>query len=183
MTDEEAYMKYFDGSEEAADFLIKRYDDALVLYINGYIRDMHEAEDLMIEAFSNVFVKKRPIGGEGSFKAYLYKTAHNLAIRHSQKCRIPFIHLDDLDFEPQSSELADTAFFHNERNKKLYEALGKLKREYREALYLIYFEEMSYRNAAMVMGKNEPQITKLIYRGKQSLKALLEEEDVHYADI
>lgn len=183
MSDEEAYKEYFNGSEKAADVLIKRYGDPLVLYINGYIRDMHEAEDLMIEAFSNMFVKKRPIGGEGSFKAYLYKIAHNLSIRHSQKYRIPFIHIDDLTFEPQSSELADTAFFQNERNQKLYEALGKLKKEYREALYLVYFEEMSYRNAAVVMGKNEAQVTKLVYRGKQSLKALLEEEDIHYADI
>lgn len=183
ISDETAYREYFSGDEKAADILIKRYGDPLVLYINGYIKDMHEAEDLMIEAFSNMFVKKRPIDGEGSFKAYLYKTAHNLAIRHNQKYRFPFIHIDDLTFELPSNELADTAFFYNERNQKLYEALGKLKKEYREALYLVYFEDMSYRDASMVMGKNESQITKLIYRGKQSLKALLEEEDIHYADI
>ena len=47
----------------------------LIFYINGYIKDVHEAEDLMIEAFSQIFAKERPITGEGSFKAYLYKTA------------------------------------------------------------------------------------------------------------
>lgn len=56
----------------------------LIFYINGYIKDVHEAEDLMIEAFSQIFAKERPITGEGSFKAYLYKTARNLALRHSK---------------------------------------------------------------------------------------------------
>ena len=57
-----------------------------------------------------------------------------------------------------------------------------MKAEYREALYLIYYEDMSYRNAATVMKKSEEQITKLVYRGKQRLKAILEQEGFTYAD-
>ena len=60
--------------------------------------------------------------------------------------------------------------------------LKKLKAEYREALYLVYFEDMSYRDAATVMNKSESQITKLVYRGKQSLKVILEQEGFTYAD-
>ena len=87
-----------------------------------------------------------------------------------------------MDFEPQSNELSDTELARKERNRQLYNGLEKLKAEYREALYLVYFEEMSYRNAAKVMNKSEGQITKLVYRGKQSLKAILEQEGFTYAD-
>lgn len=176
-TDEAAYEQYFCGKEDAADALIKKYGDPLVHYINGYIKDPYEAEDLMIEAFSRLFVKKRPLREAGSFKAYLYKTAHNLALRHSQKHRILFLHLDELTFEPQSEVLVDTEFLRGEQNRQLYQAIGKLKKEYREAIYLVYFEAMSYRDAAVVMGKNETQITKLVYHGKQNLKAILEQEE------
>lgn len=82
ISDETAYRRYLDGEEQAAELLVERYGDALTLYVHGYIRDLHEAEDLMIEAFSQLFAKERPIGGEGSFRAYLYRTARNLAIRH-----------------------------------------------------------------------------------------------------
>ena len=41
---------------------------------------------------------------------------------------------------------------------------------------------MCYRDAAMVMNKSEGQITKLVYRGKQSLKAILEQEGFIDAD-
>lgn len=182
ISDEAAYRRYLDGEENAADLLVEKYGDALILYINGYIKDIHEAEDLMIEAFSRIFAKERPIRGEGSFKAYLYKTARNLSLRHTKKHRIPFLSLDELDFEPQSEMLVDTAFACNELDMRLYEALEKLKVEYREALYLVSLEELSYRDAARVMGKSETQITNLVYRGKQGLKKILEQEGLLYAD-
>jgi len=182
MTDEELYRRYLDGDEKSVDELMKRYEAALILYITGYLHDLHEAEDLMIEAFSQIFAKERPIGGEGSFKAYLYKTARNLSLRHKKKRRILFLSFDELDFEPQSEVLADTELIHSERDRQLYAALEKLKVEYREALYLVYLADLSYRNAAEVMGKSETQITHLVHRGKQSLKMILEQEGFTYAD-
>lgn len=182
ISDETVYRRYLDGEQNAADLLVEKYGDPLTLYINGYLKDMHEAEDLMIEAFSQIFAKERPITGEGSFQAYLYKTARNLALRHRKKHRLRFLRFEELDFEPQSSALADTELSRMERSRQLYAALEKLKAEYREALYLVYFEDMSYRSAAAVMNKSEGQITKLVYRGKQSLKAILEQEGFTYAD-
>lgn len=178
ITDENIYQRYLRGETNAADLLVEKYADMLIFYINGYIKDIHEAEDLMIEAFSQIFAKERPITGEGSFKAYLYKTARNLALRHSKKHRHLFLWIDDLD----DKTLAETKVFRKERDRQLYAALDKLKPEYREAVYLIYLEEMSYRNTAAVMSKSEQQIKNLVYRGKQSLKAILEQEGFEYAD-
>ena len=182
ISDEIAYRRYLDGEQKAADLLVERYGDALTLYLNGYLRDIHEAEDLMIEAFAQIFAKERPISGAGAFKAYLYKTARNLALRHRKKHWFGCLHLDELNFEPQSDVLADTEFDRIEQRRQLYTALRKLKAEYREALYLVYLEELSYRNAAAVMGKSEAQITNLVHRGKQSLKLILEQEGFIYAD-
>ena len=70
ISDEILYRRYLDCEDKAADTLVEKYGDALTLYINGYLKDIHEAEDLMIEAFSQLFAKERPIEDEGSFKAY-----------------------------------------------------------------------------------------------------------------
>lgn len=182
ISDELAYRRYLLGEESAAEILVERYGDALTFYINGYIKDLHDAEDLMIEAFSLLFAKERPIRDEGSFKAYLYKTARNLALRHSKKHRIRFLKLEELEFEPPARELTDRKLLRDERNRILYHALERIKVEYREALYLIYFEDMSYREAAEILGKKEQQITNLVYRGKQSLKKILEQEGYKYED-
>ena len=182
ISDETAYRRYLDGDPKAADLLVEKYGDPLMLYINGYLKDMYEAEDLMIEAFSQIFAKERPITGAGAFKAYLYKTARNLALRHRKKHRLSFLRFEELDFEPQSDVPADAELSRSERSRQLCDALEKLKVEYREALYLVYLEGMSYRHAATVMNQSEGQITKLVYRGKQSLKATLEQEGFTYAD-
>lgn len=147
VSDETAYRKYLAGDEAAAQLLVERYGDALTLYINGVLGDIHEAEDLMIEAFAHIFARERPIQ-DGCFKAYLYKTGRNLALR----CK----------------------------TRRRYAALGKLKKEYRETLFLVYFEELSYRQAAQVLGRTEQQVTNLVYRGKQQLKQLLEQEGYQY---
>lgn len=57
ISDEMAYWQYLDGKEESADILVERYGDALTYYINGYIHDIHESEDLMIEAFAQRSVR------------------------------------------------------------------------------------------------------------------------------
>ena len=182
ISDETAYRRYLHGEQEAADLLVEKYGDALTLYINGYLRDMHEAEDLMIESFARIFARERPITGAGAFKAYLYKTARNLALRHRKKHWYRHLRIDELDFEPQSEVLADVEFDRGEERRQFYAALLKLKAEYREALYLVYLEGLSYRNAGAIMGKSEKQVTNLVHRGKQSLKLILEREGFTLAD-
>ena len=179
ISDEEAYRQYLDGIEQGADILVDRYGDALTYYIHGYIHDIHESEDLMIEAFSKIFAKERPIKGNGSFRAYLYKTARRLAGNAIKKHRV-YIGLEELPFELPGEALAETSLFENERKKQLYEAMEELKPEYQEALYLVYFEDMSYQGTAEVMGRSESQIKNLVHRGKKSLKELLGKNGFEY---
>ena len=70
----------------------------------------------------------------------------------------------------------------SERERQLYAALEQLKAEYREALYLVYWEDMSYQSAAAVMGKNVQQVTNLVHRGKKNLTGILERERFDHAD-
>ena len=181
-TDETLYELYWQGEEKAADELVLRHGDILTLYINGYLKDMHEAEDLMIETFALMFARRRPVSGEGSFRAYLYRTARNLAGKTKKKHRILHIGLETLPFEIPSGELPEAGLFNSERNSQLYMALEKLKKEYQEALYLVYFEDMSYREAGKVLGKSESQVTNLVHRDKKSLREILGKEGFEYYD-
>lgn len=180
--DETAYRRYLTGDEQAAAELVEKYADALVRYLNSCLHDPEEAEDLMIEAFARLFAKERPLGDEGSFKAYLFRTGRNLALRHIGRLRLPLISWSAVPFELPDELLTEAAFCRGERHGQLRAALDGLKAEYREALYLVYFEGESYRDAARIMGKTEAQITNLIYRGKQRLRAVLEEGGFEYAE-
>ena len=58
-TDENLYEHFWNGEKIAADELVHRQGDILVLFLNSYVKDIYEAEDLMIEAFALMFVKKK----------------------------------------------------------------------------------------------------------------------------
>ena len=70
ISDEALYRQYISGDETGLDELMKRYGNPLTLYINGYLHDVHEAEDLMIEVFSYLFTKKPRIR-DGGFPSAL----------------------------------------------------------------------------------------------------------------
>lgn len=176
MTDEELYRRYLDGDEKSVDELMKRHEAALILYITGYLHDLHEAEDLMIEAFAYLFTK-RPAIRDGGLKAYLYKTARSMALRHKHKLKIHFS-LEVLEEEPESETLVEEAVQTAEQRRILHFCMEQLKADYREALYLVYFEGMSYAEASYLMGKSEKQIADLVYRGKKALKKKLEKEGI-----
>ena len=52
--DEELYRQYLRGDEAGLEALMRKYGNPLTLYINGYLHDVHEAEDLMIEVFTSI---------------------------------------------------------------------------------------------------------------------------------
>lgn len=180
ISDEALYRQYVSGDETGLDELMKRYGNPLTLYVNGYLHDVHEAEDLMIEVFSYLFTKRPRIRDSG-FKAYLYKAARHMALRHKSRWRLSFS-LDDLAEEPDGKLLVEEVVRTKERNQILHFCMGELNPDYREALYLTYFEGMSYLQAAEVMGKNVKQITNMVYRGKESLRGLLEREGITNAE-
>ena len=180
ISDEALYRQYLGGDEAGLVELMKKYGSPLTLYINGYLQDIHEAEDLMIDVFSYLF-SKRPSIRDGGLRAYLYKAARHMALRQKSRRRHSFS-LDTLDDEPDSRTLVAEVVRTKERDRILHLCMKELKPDYREALYLTYFEGMSYLQAAEIMGKNVKQITNMVYRGKESLRGLLEREGISNAD-
>ena len=124
---------------------------------------------------------KSPRIRDGGFKAYLYKAARHMALRHKSK-RKPLFSLDALADEPDGRLLAEEVIRTEERNRILHFCMDEMNPDYREVLYLTYFEDMSYAQAAEVTGKTVKQITNMVYRGKESLRRLLEREGITNAE-
>ena len=61
----------------------------------------------------------------------------------------------------------------DERKRQLHAAIAQLPEELRIAVHLVYFEEMTYEEAAKVMKKNRKQIDNLLYRAKKALHTIL----------
>ena len=179
--DEALYRQYLSGDDTGLEALMKQYGDPLTMYIDGYLHDVHEAEELMLDVFAHLFTKKPRIR-DGGFKAYLYKAARHMALRCKSRRKHPFS-LDELADEPDGRLLAEEVVRTKECSRILHVCMDEMNPDYREALYLTYFEGMSYAQAAQVMGKTVKQITNMVYRGKKSLRRLLEREGITNAEL
>ena len=173
--DEEYFYRLVKGDREALRPLMERYGDPLKLYVDGYIHDADMAEEIMLDAFSRMLVKA-PRLREGAFKPYLYKTARNLAFKHL-KYRSRFMSLDSLAYEPVDQTHFEEGLLEDERNRELYRNLDRISSEYREALFLVYIEGLSYEEAGAVMHKSRKQVENLVFRGKRAMRSLMEAGD------
>lgn len=177
-SDSELYKLFLSGNQSAYDELMLRHGDSLTVYLNGYLHNWQDSEDLMIDAFARIMVK-RPAIREGGFKVYLYKTARNLATRfHFYRAKNKVFSLDDLENDPDEGEPLEKVFQEKENNRILYLCLERIDPELKEALYLIYFENMTYEEASNVMKVSRKRIDKLLQRGKKCMREELGKEGI-----
>ena len=179
-TDEELYSRYMrDGCEDALRTLLERHREGLTLFIYAIVGDMDDAEDLMLDAFAAAAAGTSRFLGRSSFKTWLFSIGRNLAAGHMRKRK--GLHLP-LDEElAGSSAVPELEILKSEETRQLQQALSSLKPEYRQALTLIYFEDMSYEEAGRVMKQNRRQMYHLIERGKTSLRETLERMGADFA--
>ena len=178
---ENCYRRFLNGEAEAFDELVDLYRDGLIFFINGFLHNIHDAEDIAADTFLELIVHKKRYNFDYSLKSYIYMMARCRALNFLKRSRR--IAADDI-YENESllkdeAELADQIIT-SERNKRLYDAMGSIAEDYRTVLHLIYFENMTYEQAAEVMKKNVKQINNLAYRAKNALRAILVTEDFSY---
>lgn len=66
----------------------------------------------------------------------------------------------------------------SERQQTLSRCIDRIESELREALWLVYVDELSYAQAASVMGVKVKRIDRLLYRGKQQMRIELAKEGI-----
>lgn len=181
MTEDELYRRYLAGDASAGDQLMLRLGDALTAYLNAFLHNAQDAEDIMLDCFTVILVNK-PTIADGAFRAYLFKMGRNKANRH---WKLRFRRQEfSLDESLPSGDLSpETAIQDKERDRALHMCLNRIAPQYREALYLVYDLEMSYAQAAQVMSCGTTRIENLLKKGKAQMRRELEKEGITHADL
>lgn len=176
------YERFLQGEEQALDELVNLYRNSLTSFINGYIGDYDEAEDIMIDVFVDLIQKRKNFKGNSSFKTYLFSIGRNKAYKHMHgKSRQIFISIDEVaDFLPSDDPSLENDIIRQIQNEELNKAIADLKSDYREVIYLMYFENLSYDEIAKVMKKSTKQMSNLAYRARQSLKGQILKRSENY---
>ncbi len=184
MSDHELYRLFLSGDQSAGDKLMIRYADALTAYLDGFLHNIHDAEDLMLECFTVILVN-RPSIKEGGFRAYLFKVARNKAARFWRlKLSRPEFCPEDETGELPSEEISpEESAWKSEMSDVLARCLNRVAPQYREALWLFYYMGMDYAQASQVLGCSRKRIDNLLTTGRARLRAELEKEGITHDDV
>ena len=158
-----------EGDGEALHFLYVRFAPDLLRYVNSFVHDRHEAEDIV----QNVFAKLITAIGKYEekdvpFSAWILRVSRNAALDHLRAKRaIP----------TEEVRVTDTGASHAsfERGQDLRHALQRLPEDQREVLVLRHIVGLSPIEIADALGKTESSIHGLHHRGRRTLKSTLKE--------
>ena len=163
--------------------IIREYRDGLIFYLNSIVGNIHTAEELAEDTFVLLGTKKPRDKGKGSFKTWLYTIGRNIAINYLKKrSKRKEISIDDC-IELKSQTDLEENYIKEERKITLHNAMQGLKPEYRQILWLVYFEGFSLKQAASVMKKSVHNTETLVYRARNSLKSRLETEGFSFEEL
>ena len=180
-SDEILYARFLKKQDnEDLKTLLARHREGLTLFLYGFLHNMEDAEDIMLYAFAEAASGTAVFSGRSSFKTWLFSIGRNQAMKHLRKRRFFFVSADDAGEITDPADTPETTRLEDERNRHLYQALDALNTEYRQVLFLLYFEQMSVEEAAAVMKKNAKQIYNLSHRGREALRKQLERMGFEY---
>ena len=163
--DESLIAAHLQGDPTAFRELVRRYGDSVLGYLFRMTGNRDQAEDLFQETFKRVHEKARTYRG-GSLKSWLFTIATRVTIdlvRRRKRLTLVSLNQDsDCDQEnpaQQASALAaedavDPAdeMVKEEQKEQVRRAVESLPVGQRAALVLAYYQQLSYREVAEVLG-------------------------------
>ena len=167
-----SYRRFLDGDDKGIEEIVGDFKDGLILYLNTFVNNLYIAED----TFFRLLIKKPRFAGKSSFKSWLYSIGRNGAKKSS------YTPIEDMEAYLADESDLEQSYIKEERRIMVHKALSNLSSDYRQIIWLVYFEELSHEESAIVMKKSSRQIRNLLYRAKQALRSELEKEGFVYEE-
>ena len=174
---ESSYRRFLAGEKSAFDEIVDTYNESLIFFIQRYVNNLDEAEDIAEDCFVELIVHPHRYNFKVSLKTYLFTIARNKSVdyvRHNSVLQITRI--DGQCEKSAEYESFENKVLRDERHRAVNNAIERLNEDMRTVIHLIYFEDMSYDEAGRVMKKNRKQIENLSYRARNALRVILTEE-------
>jgi RNA polymerase sigma-70 factor (ECF subfamily) len=161
------------GDRHAFGELYDTHVESVYRYVLYRVREPSDAEDLTSEVFTRAFANIHRYRWQGkSFLAWLYTIARN-AVTDRRRRERPTVDLDDAFGVAEEGPTAHDRAVTGEQVDALRGAVRHLTSEQQEVLVLRFVQNMSSRQVAKMLGKNEGAVRALQFRALGRLRKLL----------
>lgn len=182
-TDEDLWQSLKAGGRAALEAIFRRYYGDLYNYGVKLTGRPELVEDHIQDLFFKIWTRRRQLGDISGVKTYLWTALRRRLIRQNQKRsrsqkRAADIHAAKSVMEFSSEELLILREDQDGQTRALKQALSRLSPKRREAIYLKYYEGMSYEEIQEIMEVGYQTARNYIYKALEALREEVEEEHV-----
>jgi RNA polymerase sigma factor (sigma-70 family) len=147
-------------------------------------RDRAEAEEVLQTVYLKILEGKARYRGEASFKTWLFAVIRKTAATEYRKSLLRKLRLASNPGRTErialESEESATTLERSEAQQRFQLALDQLPARQRETLHLVFYEDLSLREAAEVMGISIGSARQHYERGKKRLREFLKQTEGTY---
>lgn len=171
--DKKLYNDYLNGEKEAFEILYNKYKNKIEYFIYNIVKDYQKAEDIAQETF--IYVIQHKMRENSSFKYYIYLVARSKALNYinvekrRNEITEKYLANDDEQIEKDVLDIITA----EESKKELLESIELLDERYKNAIYLVNIEGLSYEETSKILGETLQNTKNLIHRGKKQLRKIL----------
>lgn len=142
---------------------VKAFQPSVFRVAYSYVKNCADAEDITQEAFLKLYNSKESFADDKNIKAWLIRVTSNIAKNWLSSAWIK-----------RKTALTEDILLKSEKDYELLEALNRLNKNYRVAIYLHYYEGYSVAEIAEMLGISESNVKARLKRGRDKLRAVLE---------
>lgn len=173
MTTEEMIKGCIKGKRKAQKHLYEVYGPVLLGVVRRYIRDMHDAEDVFVEAMFKILTKIDTYRDEGSFEGWMKRIAANEALMHLRKSRnFNMVREIDHNIEDDTPDIESRLLA-----DELLELLDQLPTGYRTIFNMYVVEGYKHREIAEELGISINTSKSQLILAKRRMRELLKKND------
>ena len=167
------YNEYLEGNKGAFETLYNKYERKIQYFIYNIVKDYQRAEDITQDVF--IYVMQNRIQQGYTFKYYIYLVAKSRAYNHinTEKKRTEINEKYLSNGSNQVEQDVADIITRNEKRKEILNAINMLDDRYKNAIYLVKIEELTYKETAQILGVSVQNVKNLIHRGKKELYKIL----------
>jgi RNA polymerase sigma-70 factor, ECF subfamily len=172
-----AEINEIENGAEAIDEIMNRYGQEILQLTFSYVKNKQIAEDLTQEIFVKCYKSLHTYSGKSKFRTWLWRIASNHCKDYLKSWYNKNVFTTDYQpiYDSIQSDSAEQTVIQDEEDDQLASAVMELPVNYREVIYLFYFEEMSIKEISVVTEVKENTIKTRLKRAKELLKERLEE--------
>lgn len=161
--------------------LVERHYDRIYRMAWRWSGARDRAEDIAQDVCVKLASAVRGYRGDAAFTTWLHRIAYTTMVdqaRSNQRISpVDPSEIVRLIDDRGSSDCAETAITDAESTRALWSAVRALPPQQRDAVLLIYGEDMSHAQAALVMVCSEKTVSWHVHEAKKKLKAILKVVD------